>query len=199
MACPPSWALDPVILCFGDSLTAGFGVGADESYPALLQKRLQEKGYPHKVVNAGVSGDTTAGAARRLSWSLRTRPTVAIVVLGANDGLRGLSVAEMEHNLDEMITTLHQNQVRVILGGMRLPPNYGAEYTARFAAAYPRLAEKHQLPLIPFFLEGVAGQVALNSADGIHPNAKGYQLVLENVWQVLAGVLETGRSMATSN
>jgi acyl-CoA thioesterase I len=178
-----------VILCFGDSLTAGFGVSAKEAYPARLQQRLIEEGFPHRVVNAGLSGDTTAGALSRLTWSLKANPTLAIVTLGANDGLRGQDIAAMKKNLTQIIQQLKKAKVQIILGGMKIPPNYGLEYTNAFAKVYPELAQEHSLPLIPFFLEGVAGNQALTLSDGIHPNETGYSLILENVWKTLSPLL----------
>lgn len=179
----------PVILCLGDSLTAGFGLARQESWPSLLQERLRHAGHAHRVVNAGVSGDTTTGALRRLSWVLRTPPAIAIVALGANDGLRGLDPEAMESNLERIITTLRETGARVVLAGMRLPPNLGPDHTAAFARVYPRLAQRHGLPLIPFLLEGVAGRPELNLADGIHPNAPGQERVLENLWPLLESLL----------
>lgn len=187
---PPAPGAAPVILCFGDSLTAGFGVEAGASYPDLLAKRLRAEGLPHRVVNAGVSGDTTAGALRRLDWVLRAKPSLAVVTLGANDGLRGLDIDAMRDNLAGIIRRLQDAGVRVVLGGMRIPPNYGAPYTERFAAVYPQLARETGVALIPFFLEGVAGHPQLNQGDGIHPNAPGYRVVLENVWRVLRPLIE---------
>ncbi|MBF0428158.1 MAG: arylesterase [Magnetococcales bacterium] len=180
----------PVILCLGDSLTAGFGVSPGEEYPALLQHRLQEQGFPHRVVNAGLSGDTTGGALRRLNWSLRAKPILAIVVLGANDGFRGLDLEEMQRNLLQIITTLQKAGVHVILGGMKIPPNYGTDYAGRFQAVFSAVAQERSVDLIPFFLEGVAGKPALNQEDGIHPTGAGYRVVLENVWQHLAPRLQ---------
>ncbi len=182
----------PIILCFGDSLTAGFGVHRGASYPDLLEARLREKGYPHRVINAGVSGDTTAGALRRLDWVLRGKPTLAVVTLGANDGFRGLSLDEMKNNLAAIIQRLQKEGVRVIIGGMRIPPNYGEAYTNRFAAIYPELAKETGATLLPFFLADVAGHRHLNQADGIHPNAEGYRQVLENVWRALQPLLAVG-------
>ncbi|MBF0446976.1 MAG: arylesterase [Magnetococcales bacterium] len=178
-----------VILCYGDSLTAGYGVSSEASYPALLQKRLHEKGFTHRVVNAGVSGDTTAGALNRLSWSLKANPTIAIVTLGANDGLRGLDLDAMTDNLDQIILRLENAGVQVILSGMKIPPNYGQEYTSAFAQVYPTLAKKHNIPLLPFFLAGVAGEPDLTLEDGIHPNEAGYALIFEQVWSILQPLL----------
>ncbi|MBF0583475.1 MAG: arylesterase [Magnetococcales bacterium] len=183
-AAPP-----PVILCLGDSLTAGYGVATAESYPSLLRNRLREQGYNHLVINAGVSGDTTAGGVRRLEWLLRTPPTIAIVALGANDGLRGLDLQEMKQNLAEIIRRLQQAGVRPLLAGLRIPPNYGQPYSEQFAAIYPALAQEKGVPLVPFLLDQVAGYPALNQEDGIHPNAAGYRQLLENIWPLLHPML----------
>ncbi|MBF0136299.1 MAG: arylesterase [Magnetococcales bacterium] len=179
----------PTILCLGDSLTAGLGVSREESYPALLETRLRERSFPHRVINAGVSGDTTAGALQRLDWTLRSNPVLVILVIGANDGFRGLPLERMEYNIDQILTRLREKNIPVLLGGMQVPPNYGETHSRAFAAVYPRLARKHATPLLPFFLLGVAGQPDLNLEDGIHPNPKGYRLVLDNVWPVLEKML----------
>lgn len=175
----------PVILCLGDSLTAGWGVMPGTDYPSMLQQRLAQHGYPHRVINAGLSGDTTAGALRRLEWSLRARPTLAIVVLGANDGLRGLDLDIMKENLLQINAMLKRTGVGILLGGMRLPPNYGGGYEERFAAIYPEVAEESGADLIPFFLENVAGNPVMNQPDGIHPTSAGYRVILETVWRHL--------------
>ena len=186
-------AQEPVIVALGDSLTAGLGVTADEAYPALLQARLERDGLHYRVVNAGVSGDTTAGARRRVDWVLRARPAVVVVALGANDGLRGLPVTAMRDNLAAIVTRLRAGGARVLLAGMRLPPNYGAAYTREFAEAFPSVAHRASVPLLPFLLEGVAGVPALNQADGIHPNAAGQRVVADNVWRALQPLLQGGR------
>lgn len=173
------------IVAFGDSLTAGFGVPAEESYPAQLQRRLEAAGYRYRVINAGVSGDTTAGGVRRVEWVLKSRPRLVILELGANDGLRGLDVNHVRSNLEEIIRRLQSAGVTVVLAGMKLPPNYGQEYTARFAAIYPELARKYQIPFIPFFLEGVATHPALNQGDGIHPTGAGYRIIVDRLLPVL--------------
>lgn len=178
-----------VIVILGDSLTAGLGVAPDEAYPARLQARLTREGYPYRVVNAGVSGDTTAGGLRRLPWLLRQRPEIAIVALGANDGLRGLDLSATRRNLEEAIALAQGAGVRVVLAGMKLPPNYGPAYTREFEALFPQLADAHEIALIPFLLEGVAARPELNLADGIHPNARGYQRVADNVLAVLLPLL----------
>jgi acyl-CoA thioesterase I len=179
----------PRIVAFGDSLTAGLGVPAEESYPAQLQRRLDVLGYTYRVINAGVSGDTTAGGLRRVSWILTNKPDLVILELGANDGLRGLSVDQTQHNLREIIQRLRGAGVGVVLAGMKLPPNYGQDYTTRFEAMYQTLAREYQMPFIPFFLEGVGGSSLLNQADGIHPTSKGYKVVVENLLKILMPIL----------
>ena len=181
---------EPVILAFGDSLTAGFMVGEKQSYPARLQAILQENGYPHKVVNAGVSGDTTAGGVRRIDWLLKHEPEIVILELGANDGLRGLSVTDMEANLETIIETCRAKNARVLLAGMKALPNYGKEYNQEFEAVFPRLAAKHNLQLIPFFLKNVAAIQELTRPDGVHPVAEGYKIVTQTVWKYLEPMLE---------
>ncbi|OQW33989.1 MAG: hypothetical protein A4C66_03960 [Nitrospira sp. HN-bin3] len=180
----------PRIVAFGDSLTSGFGVPTEASYPAQLQRRLDAIGYTYRVINAGVSGDTTAGGLRRVPWILRNKPEVVILELGANDGLRGLSIEQTHHNLREIIHRLKEAGVGIVLAGMKLPPNYGRDYLARFEGIYPSLANEYRLPLIPFFLEGVGGSGSLNQADGIHPTAQGYALIVEQVLTILSPLLK---------
>jgi acyl-CoA thioesterase-1 len=155
-----------------------------------LQRRLDAEGFPHLVVNAGVSGDTTAGGLRRLNWVLNSKPSVVVLELGGNDGLRGLQLEETRSNLEQIIRQLQARQVTIVLAGMKLPPNYGSEYTARFEAIYADLARRYHVPLIPFFLEGVAAAPTLNQADGIHPNAEGYRIVANTVMHVLVPLLK---------
>lgn len=183
----------PRIVAFGDSLTAGLGVIPDESYPAQLQRTLDAAGYLYKIVNAGVSGDTTAGGVRRVSWVLNSKPSIVILELGSNDGLRGLSLEETKTNLEQIIQQLQRASVTVILAGMKLPPNYGKEYTVQFEAVYRALAKQYQLPLIPFFLDGVAGLASLNQADGIHPTGEGYRVIVEKVFPQLEPLLHRSR------
>ncbi len=183
---------EQVIVAFGDSLTAGLGVPSEKAYPAQLAKKLNTNGYRYKVVNAGVSGETTAGGLRRVEWILKSRPDIVILALGANDGLRGLSLIEMEKNLSKIIQKLQQKDVKVVLAGMKIPPNYGIRYTRGFEAVYPKLAKRFNLTLIPFFLEGVATVPALNQADGIHPNAQGYKIIVDRIWPVIQNVVESG-------
>lgn len=180
-----------MILAFGDSLTAGFGVATHESYPARLQALLKKKGYTYKVVNAGVSGDTTAGGVRRIDWLLKHKPGIVILELGANDGLRGLPLDDMKSNLAKIIETCQQAGAKVILAGMKITPNLGEEYTKGFEDTFTQLAEEYNLPLIPFFLEGVAGVEGLTRPDGIHPEAEGYAIVTETVWQTLEPLLNS--------
>ena len=177
------------IVAFGNSLTAGLGVAPDQSYPAQLQRKLDGAGYPYRVVNAGVSGDTTAGGIRRVSWVLHSKPSIVILELGGNDGLRGLSLQETKANLERIIQQLQNASVTVVLAGMKLPPNYGKEYTDGFEALYQVLAKQYHLTLIPFFLDGVAGFSSLNQADGIHPTGEGYRLIVEKVYPVLEPLL----------
>ena len=179
----------PRIVAFGDSLTAGLGVSPEESYPSQLQQRLDEAGYRYRVINAGVSGETTAGGLRRISWVLSSKPRIVILELGANDGLRGLDLKETRSNLEQIIQRLQAAGVTVVLAGMKLPPNYGADYTARFSAIYPELAHAYHLALMPFFLEGVATQAGLNQADGIHPIGAGYRVIVQNLMQRLEPLL----------
>jgi acyl-CoA thioesterase-1 len=178
-----------VIVALGDSLTAGLGVAADEAYPALLEDRLRRAGLPYRVVNAGVSGDTSAGGLRRLDWVLRSRPEIVIVALGANDGLRGVPVATLRDNLTAIVTTLQARGVRVLLIGMRLPPNYGRVYADAFAEAFRLVARRTSTAYLPFLLDGVGGEPSLNQADGIHPNAAGHRVVAERVWPALEPLL----------
>jgi len=178
-----------VIVAFGDSLTAGLGVTEEEAYPAVLERKIRAAGFSYRVINGGVSGETTAGGLRRVPWILQSRPEIVILELGANDGLRGLNIAETERNLTEIIEELQKKDVRVVLAGMRMPPNYGKEYTEAFEKIFPELAGRYRLTLIPFFLEGVAARPDLNQADGIHPTALGYQKIVDKIWPRLEPLL----------
>lgn len=178
-----------VVLCFGDSLTAGLGVAPDESYPALLAARLHAAGYRYRVVNAGVSGDTTAGGLRRVDWALRLTPDIVILALGANDGLRGQDLAGVRANLDQMVERFQQSGARVLLAGMRLPPNYGRPYAEDFRRMYAAVARNRGLPFMPFLLDGVGGNPRLNQPDGIHPTAEGHRLIAERLWPHLRPLL----------
>ena len=162
----------------------------NEFYPAQLAKRLQESGFHYQVINAGVSGETSAGGVRRVEWILKSQPTIVILELGVNDGLRGLPLQQTYANLLTIIERLKAEGVIVILAGMRIPVNYGEEYTGEFFEMYERLAQESGLPLIPFLLEGVAAQPDLNQPDGVHPTAEGYTLVTQNVWRTLEPILK---------
>ena len=180
----------PKIVALGDSLTAGNGLLEAHAYPALIQAIIDRDGYEFEVVNAGVSGDTSAGGVRRLEWVLDEDVKVLIVALGANDGLRGLSVAQMTSNLSQIIERAQKRGIEVILAGMEAPPNYGAEYATAFRQAFADLARKYRVTFVPFLLAGVAGVPELNQADGIHPTAEGTVKVAEAIWQVLRPILD---------
>jgi acyl-CoA thioesterase I len=189
----PASTGDRVIVAFGDSLTAGLGVAPDEAYPALLQARLTREGYPYRVVNAGVSGDTTAGALRRVDWVLRAQPEVVIVALGANDGFRGQSVEAMRSNLEQIVERLRAGGADILLAGMRLPPNYGSDFARRFAEAFPLVTRRMAVAFMPFLLDGVAADPRLNLPDGIHPNAAGYRIIADRIWPYLRPLLRKER------
>jgi acyl-CoA thioesterase-1 len=177
-------------VALGDSLTAGLGLSPDQAYPALLQRRLDDAGLQYHVVNAGVSGDTSAGGLRRLDWALDGDVRVLILALGANDGLRGLPVEELRRNLSEIITRATTRRIDVILAGMEAPPNFGRDYVSEFRRVFSDLARKPGVTLVPFLLDGVAGLESMNQADGIHPTADGARRVADNVWAVLKPIVE---------
>lgn len=181
----------PVLLFLGTSLTAGLGVDGDSAYPAVIQRRLDSLGMHWRVVNGGLSGETSAGLVRRLPWLLEGPVKVAVIETGANDGLRGLDVDSTRANLEAVIAQLkaHDATMRIVLVGMEAPPNMGPLFTARFRALYPELARRDHLPLVPFLLAGVGGIDTLNQADGIHPTPAGHRIVADNVWHVLEPVL----------
>ena len=183
---PAAASTRPRIVCLGDSLTAGYGVSLDEAYPAQLAARLRTAGLDYDVVNAGVSGDTSAGGLRRLEWSMAGDVRVLVVALGANDGLRGLPPKDLRANLAKIIEAAQARQTHVILAGMEAPPNFGAAYTRDFRDVYRELAQTYKVTLIPFFLDGGAGVPALNQADGIHPTAEGQRVVASTIWRAVA-------------
>ena len=187
---PDAPAARPRIVALGDSLTVGLGLVETEAYPALLQAKIDEDGYQFEVVNAGVSGDTSAGGLRRLDWALEGDVKIMILALGANDGLRGLSIADMKQNLSAIIRRAREKNVVVILAGMEAPPNYGPEYVQSFRAAFRDVAAKERVLFVPFLLDQVAGVSTLNQQDGIHPNAAGARQIAETVWPVLRSVLD---------
>ena len=181
----------PTILVLGDSLSAAYGIPAEQGWVTLLQRRLMERGFPHRVVNASISGDTTSGGLSRLPAALeRERPALVVLELGANDGLRGQSLVAMTDNLARMIDLSRRAGARVALAEMRIPPNYGPAYTQKFQAAFGELAARHEIPLIPFLLDGVAGDRALVQDDGLHPSAEAQPQILDNVWPVLEPLLK---------
>ena len=180
----------PVIVAFGDSLSEGYGVEPGLSYPDFLEKALDMAGYRYRVVNAGVSGDTTSGGRTRAGVIAAMNPALVILELGGNDGLRGLPIETTRANLDEIIVTLRESGTTVVLAGMTLPPNYGPDYINGFEQVFKDLAEKYDLPLIPFLLEGVGGNKELMQTDGIHPTAEGNRIVADTVMRVIAPLLE---------
>jgi len=177
---------------FGDSITAGYGLDPDEAYPSLVQKKIDAAGLPWRVVNAGLSGDTTAGGLRRLDWILRQKVSLIVIELGANDGLRGIAPDVTQANLKKIIERIRSRvpEAIIVLAGMQVPTNLGPEHSKNFAAIYPAVAKESGITLIPFLLEGVGGHPELNQADGIHPTTKGHAILAENVWVVVEPLLE---------
>jgi len=171
-----------LIVALGDSLTAGLGVEFEDAYPALLQKKLDRDGYAYRVVNAGVSGETTSGTLSRLNWILSQKPDIVILEIGANDGLRGIDTKLVDRNMKDILTRLDELGIVTVLAGMKMVWNLGEEYTLRFNSIYPKQAEKFGLTYMPFFLEDVAAVPEYNIADGIHPNEKGYQIITKNIY-----------------
>lgn len=176
-----------VILFFGNSLTAGYGLETDEAFPALIQQKLDSLNLDYKVVNAGLSGETTASGMNRLEWVLNQNVDIFVLELGANDGLRGIPLEETRRNLQKIIDTVREKnpETKIVLAGMQIPPNMGQDYTSQFRNIFPELADENEVFLIPFLLEDVAGIPELNQEDGIHPTIKGQKIVSENVWKIL--------------
>lgn len=188
----PLVAAEPVtILVLGDSLTAGYGLDEGDAFPAQLEGALLAQEYQVRVINAGISGDTSAGGAARLDWSLSDNPDLVILALGANDALRGLSPDQTRANLTSIITRLQQREIDLLLAGMLAPRNMGEDYYNSFDKIYPELAKEFDVPLYPFFLEGVAGKPELNLADGIHPNSTGIEVMVEGIMPLIVEVLES--------
>jgi len=173
------------ILVLGDSLTEGYGVEKENAFPAILETRLRQSRPDITVINGGSSGSTSAGGVRRLKWYARMKPDLVVLALGSNDGLRGVKAAETRRNVDAAIVFGKQRGWKVVLAGLKVPPNYGAEYAADFESIYPDLAAKHKVPILPFLLEGVAGEPGLNQTDGIHPNEAGHERIAENLFLFL--------------
>ncbi|HRY43104.1 MAG TPA: arylesterase [Thermoanaerobaculia bacterium] len=182
----------PLVVFLGDSLTAGLGLPVDQAYPAVVAAELARKGKPVRVVNAGVSGDTTAGGLRRAEWVLTQRPDVLVLALGANDGLRGLPLADTERNLRGIVSKARDAGAKVLLCGMLVPTSHGPDYQRGFGALFPRVAKETGIPLVPFLLEGVAGRPERNLEDGIHPNAEGQKVLAANVLPLLEPLLPSG-------
>jgi acyl-CoA thioesterase I len=179
------------IVVFGDSLSAGYGIGQNQGWVALLQARLRQQKLPYQVINASISGETTSGGAARFGEMLSThKPSIVILELGANDGLRGLPVKEMQANLSQMIVQAKAAKTKLLLVGMKIPPNYGQKYSRDFSASYAILAKQHKIKLVPFLLEGVAGKPSLIQDDGLHPIAAAQPSLLDNVWVQLKGLLK---------
>lgn len=180
------------IVFFGDSLTSGYGIDPDETYPALIQEKIDRYGWKFRAVNAGLSGETSAGGLRRIDWILRQPIDVFVLELGANDGLRGLASRDTKKNLQGIIDQVVAKypDVKVVLAGMQVPPNMGREYSEEFAAIFPALAEENEAALIPFLLEGVGGNPELNLPDGVHPTAEGHRVMAETVWETLEPLLK---------
>lgn len=179
------------IVFFGNSLTAGYGLSPSEAFPAIIQNKIDSLGLPYKVINAGVSGETSSGGNGRIDWILKQPLDVFVLELGANDGLRGIPLSETKKSLQSIIDKVKAKypEAKLVLAGMQIPPNMGVTYTTEFRNIYPDLAKKNTAMLIPFLLEGVGGDLKLNQQDGIHPTAEGHQIVAENVWRVLEDLL----------
>lgn len=179
------------ILFYGDSLTAGLGLTTEEAFPALVEKKFKQQGKPCKVINAGLSGETSAGGLSRLEWVLRQPVDVFVLELGANDGLRGLPIEQTQKNLQAIIDKVKAKypKVKIVIAGMMVPPNMGPDYTSKFRKIFPELAKKNNATLIPFLLQDVAGNEKLNQADGIHPNIEGHKIVAENVFKIVKPLL----------
>ena len=180
-ACANAVSREPLVIFLGDSLTAGYGISADQAFPALVAQALREKGRPIRMVNAGVSGDTTSGGLTRLPWLLEQHPDVLVVGLGVNDAFRGMPVDKIAVNLRRIVQQAKSAGAGVVLLGMRIPTNYGPDYTGSFAAMYPRIARVEKVELMPFLLDGVGGRPELNLDDGIHPNPTGQRIVAANL------------------
>jgi acyl-CoA thioesterase-1 len=187
------------VLFLGDSITAGYGLELSQAYPALIQQRIKKEGLNFKVINAGQSGDTSAGGLARMDWLLKNKIDVLVLELGGNDGLRGLPVEVIRKNLQAIIDRARKQypQIKIVVAGMKMPPNMGRQYSREFEAMFAELAKKNNAALIPFILEGVGGVRQMNLADGIHPTAGGHEIVAENVWTVLAPVLRSIQSPLT--
>lgn len=177
------------VLCLGDSLTEGYQLAKEDAFPAVMESNLKKSHPDLKIINGGVSGATTASGLKRLSWYVKAKPDIMVLALGANDGLRGLKLEESEKNLASVIEKAQEQNIKVVLVGMKMPTNYGEPYRTNFEKLFPKLAQKYKLPLVPFLLEGVGGNPKLNLADGIHPNPEGHKLMAKTIQKVLEPLL----------
>jgi len=191
VANPAATVKTKTIIFFGNSLTAGYGLNPSQAFPAIIQKKIDSLGLPYKVINAGVSGETSSGGNSRIDWILRQHVDVFVLELGANDGLRGISPLETKKSLQSIINKVKAKypDAQLVLTGMQMPPSMGQQYAKEFRDVYPELANKNQITLVPFILEGVGGELKLNQEDGIHPTEEGHKLLAENVWRELKGLL----------
>ncbi|MCO5142546.1 MAG: arylesterase [Oligoflexia bacterium] len=177
------------LIIIGDSLTEGYGIAKEQAYPALLENKLQDSGLKWKVTNSGVSGSTSASALGRVKWALKSKPDALMIALGANDGLRGLKLSQLEKNLSKAIQLAKKEKIKIFFVGMLMPPNYGTQYAKDFSATFPKIAKAEKVDFLPFLLEGVAANPKLNLADGIHPNEEGHKIMAETVYQFLKSKL----------
>lgn len=188
---PPTVVKNKTIIFFGNSLTAGYGLSPEQAFPALIQKRIDSLNLPYRVINAGISGETSSAGKTRIDWTLQQQVDIFVLELGANDGLRGIPLSATKRNLQEIIDKVKAKSpaIKLVFAGMQLPPSMGQAYTTEFRNLYTELAEKNSMTLIPFLLEGVGGEAHLNLQDGIHPNEEGHRIVAENVWKALETLL----------
>ena len=194
---PKAPEYDGIIVAVGDSLTEGLGVAEESAYPALLEKKLQSDGYHYRVINAGVSGETSSGTLARINWILKLKPNIVILVIGANDGLRGIDPELIRTNLLRLVRTLKEKSVTVLLGGMPMAKNLGEEYVSAFENNYPSVAQEEKVDLIPFFLTGVAANPNLNQADGIHPTAEGYRVIVDHIFPHVVKAIEAHKAASS--
>jgi acyl-CoA thioesterase-1 len=198
---PPSEQKSPenegIIVAVGDSLTEGLGVAEEFAYPALLEKKLQSGGYHYRVINAGVSGETSSGTLARINWILKLKPDIVILVIGANDGFRGIDPELIKTNILTMVRTLKEKNVTVLIGGMKMARNLGEEYISAFEKNYPLAAQEEKVGLIPFFLTGVAANPDLNQADGIHPTAEGYRVIVDHIYPHVVRAIEAHKAASS--
>ncbi|UCF95681.1 MAG: arylesterase [Desulfobacterales bacterium] len=190
---------DGTIVAIGDSLTEGYEVAPEEAYPAELERKLRRQGYSYRVINAGISGETSSGVLSRIQWTLKLKPDIVILVTGANDGLRGIDPQLTATNIDAIVRQLKARNITVIVGGMQMVRNLGKDYTGAFARIYPAVAQKRGVILIPFFLAGVAGNPQLNQADGIHPTAEGYRVIVANIFPYVVEALKEHQAKIKKN